>query len=154
MQGAFSLMVFGWSQILMDLQPLYVMLRGEGELHGFSHTCLGAALIAPVAMVSGKYLGELGLRILHLESFNPISWKVAGVSALIGTFSHVLIDTVMHADMRPLYPFSDTAPFHGSLSISTLHLLCLGLGIMGSAIYGFLVWQRGQSNSRDSKPDA
>jgi drug/metabolite transporter (DMT)-like permease len=31
-------MVFGWAQIAMDLQPLIVLLAGEGRLHGFSHT--------------------------------------------------------------------------------------------------------------------
>jgi ribosomal protein S12 methylthiotransferase accessory factor len=37
MQGSFSLMVFGWAQIVMDIQPLFVMITGEGHLHGFSH---------------------------------------------------------------------------------------------------------------------
>lgn len=40
LQGSFSLMVFGWSQIVMDLQPLIAMLTGMGKLHGFTHTYL------------------------------------------------------------------------------------------------------------------
>ena len=38
MQRRFSLMVFGWSQIVMDIEPLVAMLRDKGELHGLSHT--------------------------------------------------------------------------------------------------------------------
>lgn len=34
LQGSFSLMVFGWAQIVMDLQPLFVMITGEGHLTG------------------------------------------------------------------------------------------------------------------------
>jgi len=29
MQGSFSLMVFGWAQIVMDVQPLVVMITGQ-----------------------------------------------------------------------------------------------------------------------------
>ncbi len=32
LQGSFSLMVFGWAQIIMDTQPLVVMLTGEGQV--------------------------------------------------------------------------------------------------------------------------
>jgi hypothetical protein len=53
----FSLMVFGWTQIVMDLQPLVAMLSGRGELHSFTHTWIGAGLLAVVAALSGKYLG-------------------------------------------------------------------------------------------------
>ena len=38
-------MVFAWAQIIMDIQPLVVMITGEGHLHGFSHTYVGATLI-------------------------------------------------------------------------------------------------------------
>jgi hypothetical protein len=40
LQCSFSLMVFGWSQIVMDLQPLWVLLNGNGHIHGFSHILL------------------------------------------------------------------------------------------------------------------
>ena len=65
-------MVFGWSQIVMDLQPLFVLLTGEGELHGFSHTYLGASLLAILSALTGKYLSEIGLKILKLDLTTPI----------------------------------------------------------------------------------
>ena len=143
LQGAFSLMVFGWSQILIDLQPLYVILSGEGRLHGFSHTYLGAALIAPVAAVSGKYLGEIGLRLVDLQSFNPIRWPVSVASAFIGTFSHVLIDSIMHGDMQPLAPFSDHRYLLRLVSVDTLHLLCVASAIVGAV--GWLLLRRSRA---------
>ena len=45
LQGSFSLMVFGWAQILMDIQPLVALITSKGQLHGFSHTYIGASLI-------------------------------------------------------------------------------------------------------------
>lgn len=42
LQSSFSFMVFGWTQIIMDIQPLVVLITGEGHLHGFTHTYVGA----------------------------------------------------------------------------------------------------------------
>jgi len=48
-------MVFGWSQIVMDIQALIVLILGEGHLHGFSHTYIGASMLAAFSALSGKY---------------------------------------------------------------------------------------------------
>lgn len=136
MQGSFSLMVFGWTQILMDIQPLYVMLSHKGTLHGFTHTYLGASLVAAVSVFSGKYLAELGLRILAIKKYVvKISWKVAVISSFIGSFSHVWLDNIMHSDIRPFAPFSQNMSFYGWLTIEQLHYLCLYSGLTGAVIF-------------------
>jgi len=138
LQGSFSLMVFGWSQIVMDIQPLVVLLTGEGHLHGFSHTFVGASLLGVAATLSGKYLSEIGLIILGVaKKGNPIkiAWWVAFVSAFIGTFSHVILDSVMHGDVEPFYPFSFSNDLFGFVSISQLYKLCLYSGIIGAGLY-------------------
>ena len=63
LQGSFSLMVFGWTQIVMDIQPLLVIISGEGHMHGFTHTFVGATLIALFSALSGKYLSEWALML-------------------------------------------------------------------------------------------
>jgi hypothetical protein len=105
LQGGFSLMVFGWAQIIMDIQPLIVLLSGEGHLHGFTHTYIGATLIGAVSAVTGKYAAELGLRLIDAHSFLPIGWVVTIFSAFIGSYSHVLLDSLMHADLQPFALF-------------------------------------------------
>jgi hypothetical protein len=140
MQRRFSLMVFGWSQIVMDLQPLFVILTGKGELHGFSHTYVGATLIALISAISGKYLGEVGLKIIHEARYLPIRWPVAWMSALVGTYSHIVLDSIMHRDLKPLYPFSQANALLGLMSIEALHGLCIGSGLIGAVI--FWMWER------------
>ena len=138
LQGSFSLMVFGWAQIVMDIQPLIVLLTGEGHLHGFTHTYIGAALLGIVAALSGKYLSELGLLILGVATKeNPIKilWWVALLSALIGTFSHVLIDSMVHWDVEPFYPFTKENPLLGLISYEQMQKLCLYSGLLGAGIY-------------------
>lgn len=84
LQGSFSLMVFGWTQIVMDVQPLIVMLSGEGHIHGFTHTYIGATLIALFSAVSGKYLSEYGLKLLKVPA--PTGGKIFWWVSLLSTY--------------------------------------------------------------------
>lgn len=143
LQGSFSLMVFGWSQIVMDLQALFVLINGHGHLHGFSHTYVGGTLLAVVSAITGKYLSEFGLRILRLSrqpNLVKIAWSVAFLSAFLGCFSHVLLDSIMHADVEPFYPFSLVNDFLGFVSVDTLHKICLYSGLLGSVLFYGVQW--------------
>jgi len=152
LQGSFSLMVFGWAQIVMDLQPLFVLITGQGHLHGFSHTYLGASLLAILSAVSGKYLSEFGLYILRIsKKENPIiiTWKVVFLSAFIGTFSHVFLDSIMHSDVQPFYPLSLNNSLLGIISVSALHKVCLYSGLIGAGIYYFILFKKKLDNDRN-----
>ena len=136
-------MIYGWTQVVMDLQPLIVLLTGEGHLHGFTHTYLGATLIAVFSALSGKYLSEAALQIAELRSPSnvEIRWFVALISAFIGSFSHVLLDSLMHGDLRPFYPISQHNPFLGVVSVEFLHKLCVYSGLSGAALYFGIAWK-------------
>jgi hypothetical protein len=67
LQGGFSLIVFGWTQIVIDIQPLIVLLSGEDHLHGYTHAYVGVILIAIFAGLTGKYLSEFGLKIQKIK---------------------------------------------------------------------------------------
>lgn len=146
LQGSFSLMVFGWAQIIMDVQPLVVLLSGEGHLHGFSHTYIGATLIGLGSALTGKYAAEFGLRFIGQARYLPISWPVAITSAFIGSFSHVLLDSVMHADVEPFSPFMLDNPFLGFISVGALHKFCLYSGLLGVALYFAVSYRLGRHN--------
>ena len=135
LQSSFSLMVFGWAQIVMDIQPLVVLVAGQGHLHGFSHTYLGAILFGLGSAMTGKYIAEYGLRLMGQARYLPVRWPVAIGSALIGSVSHVLLDSLMHADVEPFSPFVLTNPFLGFISVGTLHKLCLYSGLVGVGLY-------------------
>lgn len=134
MRQHLSIMVFGWSQIVIDIQPLVVMITDKGHLHGFSHTMIGATLMGLICGLTGKHLGELGLRILREPEYIPITWRVSFISAFIGTYSHVIIDSIMHSDLAPFAPLSLYSPLHGLISIEILHWLCLASFVIGGAI--------------------
>ncbi len=138
LQGSFSLMVFGWAQIVMDIQPLFVLVTGDGHLHGFSHTYVGATLLAVFSALSGKYLSEIGLKISGIAKKGrsiTIRWWVSFLSAFIGTYSHVVLDSIMHGDVEPFYPFSQVNGLLGLISVPQLHQLCLYSALVGAIIF-------------------
>lgn len=147
LQSSFSLMIFGWTQIVMDLQPLIAIVRGQGVLHGWTHSYAGALVIAAVASFTGKGLIEFGLKYLvRLRSLfhihTPLTGWVCMSSALIGSLSHVLLDSVMHFDLQPFYPWRAANPFLYQLSIAGLHLLCVLSGVLGLLGYGAQRYRR------------
>ena len=58
--------------------------------------------------------------------------RTVAFGAFIGTYSHVLLDSLMHADMHPFVPFSDRNPLLGAVFLNTLHGFCLLAGIVGA----------------------
>lgn len=144
LQGSFSLMVFGWTQIVMDIQPLIVLLSGEGHLHGFTHTYVGAIFIAIFSGVTGKYLSEIALKTLSITKCDEpisISWWVVLLSAFIGSFSHVLLDSIMHSDVEPFFPLTLNNQFLGVISVPMLHKACIYSGLIGAIIYFGINWK-------------
>ena len=84
----------------------------------------------------GKYLAEWFLiKVVRLTGAFSIRWWVAALSALIGTYSHVFIDSIMHGDLQPWFPFNTSNALLGLVSVSALHKICLYCGIAGTPLY-------------------
>jgi membrane-bound metal-dependent hydrolase YbcI (DUF457 family) len=130
----FSFMVFGGSQALMDIEPAYRMIVLDPVVHGLSHTIAGATLIGLIATGIGKPIGELVLRHLRFRR-TVIPWTAAATGAFVGTFSHIVLDAMMHTDMMPWKPIAETNQMLGLVSVNVLHITCLLLGIIGALLF-------------------
>ncbi len=126
----FSFLAFCAANVLTDVEPLYYMLTHQARLHRFLHTYVGATLAAVVTcMLFGMALGFAR----RFRVPNPFRWQALGmpavaVGAFSGTYSHVVFDSVMHADITPFAPFSDANPLLGLVPLRTLHVFCMGAG--------------------------
>ena len=148
----FSLIVFGFAQVAIDIEPLVRILRGDSVLHGFTHTYLGATLIAVAVIFAGRPVCQslldwwnAGLSSKWLARFRspaPISWRATVTGAFIGTYSHVFLDGIMHVDLQPYAPFSTANNMLGFVSIDALHLFCAGAGAAGVVgMLGLVLWR-------------
>ena len=141
----FSFMVFGGAQVLMDIEPLVGIVQGWPILHGVTHDLLGALVIGLAAGMVGRPISEFVLRLLRIPH-HPITWPVSFLSALVGSYSHIALDAVMHRDMAPFWPLAAGNPLLGLMSVEGLHVLCLVAGLLGLLIMAlralFLQFQR------------
>jgi membrane-bound metal-dependent hydrolase YbcI (DUF457 family) len=129
-----SFLSFCASNVLIDVEPLYYRLTDQYPLHRFFHTYIGASLVGLATvllfLVARRVASPLGLP-------NVFHWRDLGIPAValgafIGTFSHVALDSVMHADMRPFAPFSGANPLLHVVSLSALHWACLAAAVIGA----------------------
>jgi len=137
----FSLMLFAFSQAMMDIEPTVRSLRGDAMVHGATHTYLGATAVAVVSIVLGRPICQLLLRSVRPDPHSAflnwifgdtsISWRAAAAGAFVGTYSHVLLDSLMHADMRPLAPWSQHNSLLGAVPLGSLHVACVASGVFG-----------------------
>ena len=136
----FSFTIFCFAQVVTDCETAFYMLRGEYPFHRFCHTFVGATLVAAGSVIVGRPVCEFALRVwaawrhAPFRRFIPttsISLRAAAVGAFVGTYSHVVLDGIMHDDVAPFAPFSTANPFHGILTPMALNAFCLLFGVFG-----------------------
>jgi membrane-bound metal-dependent hydrolase YbcI (DUF457 family) len=130
-------MVFGGSQVLIDVEPGVRMLFGASIFHGPTHTIAGAFLMGIVAALIGKPISEFALRLLRIRH-RGITWMASATGAFVGTFSHLILDGFTSPDMSPWFPFVGSNGLLGLISLAALHHICVALGVVG----GLLVFIR------------
>ena len=143
----FSWSVFTLTNILIDCEPLYYHFT-EGMLsHKFFHSIIGASIVVVICATLGKPLCEHGLKLWNnslapednkwLGSGIEINHLSAWIAAIIGAYSHLVLDSIMHVDIKPLVPFTDENQLLGVIDITNLYLICIGLLVVGAVIYFF-----------------
>ena len=112
--------------------------------HRILHTYLGATLVALLAVVIGRPLLERALTLwnplvgadreslLWIEPRVPLVAAISG--ALLGGYSHVLLDSFLYTGIRPIAPLSDSNAALNALSTVEVYVLCLALGLLGGAV--------------------
>lgn len=132
----FSLSLFALSNVAMDVEPLYHMLNDDVQLHGVTHSFIGAGLIAAAIAVWGRSAIRRAVQLFEHWKGRAASTTVptkvqAWLGALIGTYSHVLMDAVMHVDVRPFLPFTDENPWLNISWTEHVYLFCVLAGMVG-----------------------
>jgi len=151
----FSLTMFGLAQVAIDLEPLVGLIRGAPELHGWTHTYLGATAIGALVLFLGRPLCTLVVRWWNRETRrnrldwlagpDSVGWGAAAAGAFIGTYSHVVLDSVMHLDMVPLRPFREGNALLLATDVDTLYISCLVAGVVGLTAWTALRYRRRQA---------
>jgi membrane-bound metal-dependent hydrolase YbcI (DUF457 family) len=133
-----SFIAFCAANVLIDIEPLTYMLTHQYPVHRFFHSYAGATVIWPVTVLLFLLARRLADIVWLPNVFNWKSLSVVrvAVGAALGAYSHIVFDSLMHADMRPLAPFSDANPLLGLVPVSALRWFCIIAGLVGLAVTG------------------
>jgi membrane-bound metal-dependent hydrolase YbcI (DUF457 family) len=135
-----SFLSFCAANVLIDVESLYNLLNDRYPVHAFLHTYLGATLaIAAVVLLflaARRFADHFCLP--DLFKWQELSLLQVFAGAVLGAYSHVLLDSVMHGDIEPLSPFDSANALLGAISLDTLHIACLALGVIGLLGVGVL----------------
>lgn len=135
---------FALANVLIDVEPAVNLLREGDPAHRAMHTLLGATLAAAVCIALLRRPGEWALGRWN-RWLSPVQARWLGVGAslprgtfaagaLLGAWSHVGLDAVMHFDVAPLAPWRPGNPLLDRIDVMDLHALCLlatALGLVG-----------------------
>ena len=112
----FSFTVFCFAQVVTDVEVLVHMALKDGALHQHLHTYVGATGVALFSFLAGRPVCDRAIRwwrrtpdMPFKEYYDPqpgIPYIAALTGALIGTYSHVWMDSIVHPDVTPWAPFN------------------------------------------------
>ena len=132
----FSWSVFTLTNIIIDTEVIYYILTIGEASHKFFHTFFGSTIVAPICE---KVLEYWNKNLQNEKSLSKLKWLATGTKitilssvsgAFVGAYSHILLDSFMHIDVKPL-----GNNMLGIISIDTLHLSCVALFLIGVVIY-------------------
>ena len=143
----FSFTVFALTNVVIDIESVTRILLGSDQVHAHLHTYAGATLVAIPCAILGRPICEWALRLWNArldprQKFLSVNASIpplaAWTGALLGGWSHVLLDSFMHPDIEPLWPLAPGNAMLGVMSLDALHLLCLGSAAIGVAMLAIL----------------
>lgn len=129
------------ASVLIDVRAALVLFGPlDGPVHGILTTFLGGTVVALVVATLVRALPGSVQSLLDRARLAPTNTTPAVLAgALVGAYSHVLLDSVLYFDAQPLFP-SDWNPLLVGESASVpVYAVCVvaggvGLGLLASGI--------------------
>lgn len=128
------------SSVLMDFEPFYYLFispRSDYVIHSFFHTYAGATilgLIVAFILVKTRKKCDNLMKKFKINQKN-ISNKKVYLSSLFAAYLHIFLDSFMHSDIKPFFPFTNNNPLLGVISVEVIYILTTTLLIITIIIY-------------------
>jgi membrane-bound metal-dependent hydrolase YbcI (DUF457 family) len=128
------------ANVIVDIEPVMVIAFGlKCPLHGFFHSFIGGTIAAFLLTIFMRTVRPcLSSLLSRFKIDQSFSLKSILSASLLGVYIHIILDSRMHHDIRPFYPF-DFNPFLDPGVLSELWLeTVLGWCFIG-AVFVYLL---------------
>jgi membrane-bound metal-dependent hydrolase YbcI (DUF457 family) len=132
-----SLLAFLAVQVFIDVEPLYYLMTDDLPLHRLTHTTLGATTVGVLTVLCMMALRRVPRIHATLAGTGELETASLCLGALVGAGSHVVLDSIMHWDVRILAPFADTNILFGLLEWDSMNWVCVGAGVVGAGLLSY-----------------
>ena len=126
------------SNVIVDVEPLLVLVLGLNyPLHGYLHTFIFASLIGlALGYVTFSFDRSLhpiykAMKLVVEDNQSLKSYMATGV---LGAIFHVLLDSPLYRDIKPLFPSTQNPFYNPNLSLK-VYSFCVWMGILGIIYY-------------------
>ncbi len=111
--------------VILDLEGVAWFFGLHDQPHGISHTILSAVLVAFIlALILNKFYKR------------KQTFAIILLSSLIGTFSHILIDSTIYPEMNLAWPFGYWNPLFGLITLGDAYEFCKLAFVIGLILLG------------------
>lgn len=155
----FWLTSFMAANVLIDCEVAYYLSQGQRPLHRYLHTYIGGFAVGLLSGVLMYFVVERAMRwrsYLIGKSTDPPQPAVSTNSSkdasteltlrrkrllesiaagVLGGVSHILLDSFMHRDMHPYWPFAEGNSLVGVVNLNGLHI-----GLAATGFFGLIFW--------------
>lgn len=133
-----SFTAFVAANVVIDLESAYFLITGGMPVHRTLHTFA----VAPIVGIAVGWLVHLVWHPLEQRfALRVLTLRAALFGGMLGGVTHAVLDSIMHGDMRPMWPVSSANPILGSIDLQSLHLLCVVSGLIGLVVLGVRYWR-------------
>ena len=140
----FSFISFCATQVVIDCESAYHLLRDDWPIHRFLHTlpgataaCTAVALLfrAVGARLDRKVSTRSGLtELVRADLAAAATGPAVMMTIVVGVLGHLIPDGIMHSDVRPFAPLSEANPLYRLVSLAALHWSLIAAGIFGALL--------------------
>lgn len=131
----FSFLGFTASQVVIDLESGYYLLSGTWPVHRVLHTFTLGGLVGTAAGFLAAWITQRivpSLRDSPSKAYRAEAGLAPGAAGgLTGGLLHSLLDGVMHQDIQPFRPLSESNPLYELVGLGVLHWACVLAGVAG-----------------------
>jgi membrane-bound metal-dependent hydrolase YbcI (DUF457 family) len=133
-----SFLAFCTANVLIDVEPLYYMLTDQYPWHRFFHTYVGATLM--LAATVGLFILVRWLAgwvsVPNWFTWQELTVRQVTIGAAAGSYSHIVLNSIMHPHIQPLFPISRSNTLLQVMDVDTLQVACLVAGLAAIVLLG------------------
>jgi len=124
------------ANVIVDLEPLLVVFLGLNyPLYGFFHSFAGGTIIAIILVFLMFRLSSITRKVMKfLRLEQEVLLKRVMTTSLAGVYFHILLDSPLYPDIKPLYPLEVNPFFSNDMAIS-IYMFCIFSLLSGIMIY-------------------